>query len=184
LKPTSGAVSWGGAPIDTVLARRQAMVFQRPVLLRRTARDNIAFAQKTRGLPDNDAIDELLARVHLDGHDMTPARKLSGGEQQRLALARALATEPEILFLDEATASLDPVSTRIIEDIVTSCARNGLKVIFVTHNRHQAERLADDVLFLSEGQVCEHSSANAFFSAPQSPQAVAYLEGRLPDAAE
>ncbi|MEO0620151.1 MAG: ATP-binding cassette domain-containing protein, partial [Pseudomonadota bacterium] len=157
LQPTSGSVTWGGTQIDHRVTRRQAMVFQRPVLLRRTARDNIAFAQKTRGESDAGVIDDLLERVRLTGHGMTPARKLSGGEQQRLALARALATAPEILFLDEATASLDPVSTRIIEDIVTTDASKGMKVIFVTHNRHQAERLASDILFLSDGEVCEHT---------------------------
>ncbi len=179
--PTSGRISWGGITMSPEVRRRQAMVFQRPVLLRRTVSGNVRFAQKAQQIEDDGAIHALLEAVRLDEIADRPARKLSGGEQQRLALARALATRPDVLFLDEPTANLDPASTRIIEDLVTAVSEQGVKVVFVTHNIHQAQRLADDLVFLSAGAVCEHRPASEFFAAPRSPQAEAYLTGRLPE---
>ena len=108
-----------------------------------------------------------------------PARRLSGGEQQRLAIARALATEPDTLFLDEPTASLDPESVQAIEGIVTAAAREGVRIIFVTHDIQQARRLADDVVFLSNGRVVEEAPADAFFNGPETDVARAYLSGHL-----
>ncbi|HUS96578.1 MAG TPA: ATP-binding cassette domain-containing protein [Hyphomicrobiaceae bacterium] len=180
IAPTSGAILWGGQPLDAAIRRRQAMVFQRPVVLRRSVAANIDFVLGLRGKRANKTErDELLAHVGLLGQARQPARLLSGGEQQRLALARALALQPEILFLDEPTASLDPASTVMIEDIVMRAHRQGTKVFFVTHDIGQARRLADDVVFLYQGTVTEAASAENFFKAPASEAAQAYVDGRI-----
>jgi tungstate transport system ATP-binding protein len=174
--PSSGEILWGGHPLTTEVRRRQALVFQKPVLLRRSVAANLDFV-----LPGGSAArrDALLAHVGLAGHADQAARLLSGGEQQRLALARALATDPDVLFLDEPTASLDPASTLKIEEIVLDAAANGTRIVFITHDLGQARRLADDVVFLAKGRVAEHGTAATFFDAPASAPACAYLAGRL-----
>jgi len=177
--PTSGEVRWGGTPMNDTIRRRQAMVFQRPVLLRRSVAANIDFVLALRGPVDRDRRDEILSHVGLLDFANQAARLLSGGEQQRLALARALATEPEVLFLDEPTASLDPASVLAIEQIVTRAHQSGTRVIFVTHDIGQARRLADEVLFLHRGRLVEHARADRFFTSPESETAAAYLEGRI-----
>lgn len=182
IAPTKGWISWGEVACGPATRATQAMVFQKPVLLRRSVAANIDFVLKGRGLtrPVRRARrDELLARVGLEPRSRQPARLLSGGEQQRLALARALATRPRVLLLDEPTASLDPASVLGIEEIVAKAAQSGTKVIFVTHDIGQARRLADDVVFLHNGQVSEHALARSFFSSPTSEPALAYLEGRI-----
>ena len=179
IAPTAGEVLWAGAPPGRATRQRQAMVFQKPVLLRRSVAANIDFVQRARGRRDRARRDALLAHVGLDRHRDQPARLLSGGEQQRLALARALATDPEILLLDEPTASLDPASALMIEEIVSSAHAAGTKVIFVTHDPGQARRLADDVVFLHKGRLAEHAPAGRFFSHPASEAARYHLAGRL-----
>ena len=139
------------------------MVFQRPVMLRRTAAANVAYALPAR---DDARVAELLAQVGLRALADRPARKLSGGEQQRLALARALARDPEILFLDEPTASLDPAATKAVEDIVRAVAASGVKIVMATHDIGQARRLAGDIVFLVRGRLTEHADAASFFNAP------------------
>ena len=178
--PASGRILWDGAPLSDALRRRQAMVFQKPVLLRRSAGANLDFVLRARGRADPDRREALLHHVGLSGHARTPARRLSGGEQQRLALARALATDPEVMLLDEPTASLDPASTLRIERIVAGFAASGGKAVFVTHDLAQARRLADDVVFLHSGRVAEHAPAARFFAAPESAAARDFLDGRLP----
>ncbi len=108
-----------------------------------------------------------------------PARTLSAGEQQRLALTRAWALEPEVLFLDEPTASLDPAATRSIEQAIDAVHRSGAKVVMTTHDLGQARRLADEVLFLHHGRLVEHGPADDFFAAPKSRDGAAFLEGNL-----
>lgn len=179
MPPTAGRVSWGGASLTEAVRARQAMVFQRPVLLRRSVAANIDFVLKLRGAAAADRRDFLLDHVGLGEHAAVPARLLSGGEQQRLALARALAIDPEVLFLDEPTASLDPASMHRIEQIVGVASENGTKVVFVTHEQNQAERLADDVVFLHRGRVLEHTAADRFFDRPESDAARDYLSGRI-----
>ena len=179
LMPTRGTISWNGQPLTPVMRARQAMVFQKPVLLRRSVAANVDFAIRARGradIPRRDAMLDLVGLGHLGSR---AARKLSGGEQQRLALARALATSPELLFLDEPTASLDPASALMIETCIRDVCRQGTRIIFVTHDVSQARRLADDVVFLHHGQVHEHSSAERFFNRPESDAARQYLEGRI-----
>lgn len=179
IPPTAGRVSWGGAPLTEAVRARQAMVFQRPVLLRRSVAANIDFVLKLRGAVASDRRDFLLDHVGLGDHAAVPARLLSGGEQQRLALARALAIDPEVLFLDEPTASLDPASMQRIEQIVGVASENVTKVVFVTHEQDQAKRLADDVVFLHRGRVLEHTAADRFFDRPESDAARDYLSGRI-----
>ena len=183
VEPTKGQILFNGIPIDSKLRRKQALVFQKPVLLRRSVAANIEFVLKARGQSPKNR-DALLDRVGLSTHGDRPARRLSGGEQQRLAIARALATEPEILFLDEPTASLDPSSTQSIEQTVRQVAAEGVRVIFVTHDIGQARRLADDVIFLTNGRLAEQTPATTFFDNPQTPVARAYLDGRLDEFAE
>ena len=177
LRPSSGEIAWAEQDPMAVTAR-QALVFQKPVLLRRSVAANIDFVLKARGKPRARCA-ELLDHVGLTHKARQPARRLSGGEAQRLALARALATDPEVLFLDEATASLDPASVLAIETIVRQARDRGIRVILVTHDIGQARRMADDVLFLHGGHIAEHSAARSFFPDPQSPAARDYLNGRL-----
>lgn len=177
LPPSAGSIRWGGLPPSDVTAR-QALVFQKPVLLRRSVAANIDFVLKARR-KDRARRDMLLEHVGLAHKAGQPARLLSGGEAQRLALARALATEPEVLLLDEPTASLDPASVLAIETIVTEARDRGVRVIFVTHDMGQARRMADDVVFLHRGRVAEHSPAHAFFPTPQSQAARDYMNGRI-----
>lgn len=179
LKPTAGEVLWAGKPISDAVRLRQAMVFQRPVLLRRSVEANIRFVLKLRKKAASKRIEDILSEVGLATQAAQPARLLSGGEQQRLSLARALATDPRVLFLDEPTASLDPASTAAIEDIVRRAHQHGTKIIFVTHDVGQARRLADDVVFLDRGRLAEFSPAEKFFEAPASEAACHYLAGRL-----
>lgn len=177
MTPTSGQIMWGAkAPSDVM--SRQALVLQKPVLLRRSVAANIDFVLKARG-KDIGLRDGLLEHVGLLHKATQPARLLSGGEAQRLSLARALATEPEVLFLDEPTASLDPASVLAIERIVSDARSRGVRIVWVTHDIGQARRMADDVVFLQAGQVAEHSAAAAFFSEPRSQAARDYLDGRI-----
>lgn len=154
-------------------------MFQRPVLLRRSVAANIDFALRLRSARDPGRCRALLESVGLLDQARQPARLLSGGEQQRLALARALATDPDILFLDEPTAHLDPASTLIIERIVNAVHAAGCKIIYVTHDIAQARRLADQIVFLHRGRVAEVTPAADFFTRPASCAAKAYLQGRI-----
>jgi tungstate transport system ATP-binding protein len=145
-------------------------------MLRRTAAANVAYALNTR---DDRRVGEFLAQVGLSHLAARPARRLSGGEQQRLALARALARNPEILFLDEPTASLDPAATKAVEDIVRSVAASGVKIVMATHDIGQARRLAGGIVFLARGRLTERSEATQFFNSPATPEAAAFLRGDL-----
>lgn len=180
IPPSAGSVTWDGEPMNSAHRMRQAMVFQKPVLLRRSVAANVDFVLRSRGLPP-ERRDEVLERVGLADMGKRPARLLSGGEQQRLALARALACEPEVLFLDEATASLDPASVAAIEAIVCDAHEGGTKIVMITHDAGQARRLAGEVIFIHKGRIAEQGEAGAFFAAPASQAARAYLEGHLPD---
>jgi tungstate transport system ATP-binding protein len=179
VRPMAGRVEWGGEPMSEAVRRRQALVFQKPVLLRRSVAANIDFVLKARGSRDPTRRDALLDHVGLLARARQPARLLSGGEQQRLALARALAIEPVVLLLDEPTASLDPASVAAIEAIVQGAHERGVKIVFVTHDVGQARRLAHDVAFLAKGRLVEHAPAARFLDAPRSAEARAYLAGRL-----
>jgi len=182
LTPSSGAITWGDS--DPERRRRlQAMVFQRPVLLRRSALANIVYALKmariARAERERLAV-EALESVGLLHLAQRPARVLSGGEQQRLALARAWALHPEVLFLDEPTASLDPSATREIERVIQAFDASGTKIIMATHNLGQARRLGDEVLFIHQGRLVERAPVEQFFAQPAAAEAAAFVKGELP----
>ena len=166
--------------MDDAIRARQAMVFQRPTMLRRSATDNLRFVLShlahAKGV---ERAASLIADAKLEHAAATPARLLSGGEQQRLAIARARATEPEVLFLDEPAASLDPAATHAVETFIREIHDEGIKVILITHDVGQAKRLADDVVFMARGRIVEQAPADQFFNKPCSEAARAYLEGRL-----
>lgn len=180
LAPTSGRVQWHERDSPS-LRRRQAMVFQRPVMLRRSALANVVYALNVAGVADAQHVARAaLAEVGLKHLAHRSARVLSGGEQQRLALARAWALHPEVLFLDEPTASLDPSATREIEALIRAFDAAGTKVVMATHNLGQARRLGDEVLFLHQGRLVERSPVDRFFAKPASPEAAAFIKGELP----
>lgn len=176
LVPTSGQVRWQGkTPV-------QAMVFQHPVLLRRSALDNLTYVLAIHKAPR--AKRKARAYQALDTFGLTslahrPARVLSGGEQQRLALARAWLLDPAVLFLDEATSALDPAAIKAVEDAVMAFHASGTRIVMTTHDLHQAKRLADDVVFLHNGRLLEHSPAETFFDAPRSAEGRAFIQGEL-----
>ena len=177
LAPTEGRISWSSEDPR----RHQAMVFQRPVMLRRSALANVAYALKLAGVADaNRRAMAALEEVGLAHLAHRSARVLSGGEQQRLALARAWALHPEVLFLDEPTASLDPTATREIESLIRAFDAAGTKVVMATHNLGQARRLGDEVLYLHQGRVLERAPVDRFFSKPATPEAAAFIKGELP----
>ncbi|WP_280548226.1 MULTISPECIES: ATP-binding cassette domain-containing protein [unclassified Halomonas] len=176
LTPSAGRVHWEGRP------PRQAMVFQRPVLLRRSALANLAYALAVNGTPRRDRkprARQALERFGLAALEKRPARVLSGGEQQRLALARAWLLDPEVLFLDEPTSALDPAAIKAVEDAVQEFHNRGTRIVMSSHDLHQARRLADDVLFLCRGRLIEHTPTETFFTAPASSQARAFIRGDL-----
>ncbi|WP_022729317.1 energy-coupling factor ABC transporter ATP-binding protein [Fodinicurvata sediminis] len=181
LKPTGGRIHWAG-PAAGSAARRHALVFQRPVMLRRTARANLIHALSVAGVERSDRprrADAALDHFGLGELAERPARTLSGGEQQRLAIARAWALKPQVLFLDEPTSALDPAATRSIEQMIQSIHDEGVKIIMTTHDMGQARRLAQDVLFLHHGQLLEQTAAETFFTEPQTREARAFVKGEL-----
>lgn len=184
LAPSAGRVRFGG---DDTLSpaqarRRQAMVFERAVLLRRTAAANVRYALAVAGVrraARPERVAEVLARTGLRALAGRSARVLSAGERQRLALARAWALEPELLFLDEPTAALDPSAAAAVEGLIEAIAASGTKIVMTTHDLGQARRLAGEVLFLHGGKLEERSPAARFFAGPESPTARAFLKGEL-----
>ncbi len=179
ITPDSGSICWNGKALDLTVRKSQAIVFQKPVLLRRSVMSNIEFVLKNLPHKHQKTCQQILEEADLLDQQRQPARLLSGGEQQRLALSRALATSPQVLFLDEPTASIDPASTLLIEDLLSRVSQAGVKLILVTHDIGQAHRLASDVLFMHRGRILEHTEAGDFFKQPCSAQAKAFLHGEL-----
>lgn len=178
--PSRGRVTWGGRTESD--GKRRAIVFQRPVMLRRSAASNLAYALRTARMPRAEwarRISDILAQVGLAHLGDRPARRLSGGEQQRLALARALARDPEVLFLDEPTASLDPAATKAVEDILRGVAQSGVKIVMATHDLGQARRLAGEIVFMLRGEARECAPAERFFTAPQTSEGAAFTRGDI-----
>ncbi len=182
IAPDAGSVRQDGVPMGAVERARQAMVFQKPVLLRRSVAANLDYVLRRRSLgraARKARIAELLAEGGLAGKARQGARSLSGGEAQRLAILRALAAEPRILFLDEPTSALDPAATQGIETMILRAARRGTRIVMVTHDIGQARRLGHDVAIMHRGRVVEHGLAHDLFAAPQTDTTRRFLAGAL-----
>ncbi|MDX1540373.1 MAG: ATP-binding cassette domain-containing protein [Geminicoccaceae bacterium] len=181
LQPTAGRIVWADDDPGR-LRRRLAIVFQRPVLLRRSVEANVDYALKVQGLARaerRERVAEALEEVGLGPLARRSARVLSGGEQQRLQLARAWAQRPGVLFLDEPTAHLDPAATQAVEATVAALRDRGVEIVMTTHDLGQARRLADDVLFMHRGRLLEQAPAERFFHAPACAEAAAFIKGDL-----
>jgi tungstate transport system ATP-binding protein len=179
LAPAEGLVRWqeGAASPGQ---KRHAMVFQRPVMLRRSAVANLRHALRAVGALDADRrADEALARFGLSELAGRPARLLSGGEQQRLAIARAWALDPEVLFLDEPSSQLDPGATRQIEAMIANLASEGMTIMMATHDLAQARRLCQRVLFFHRGRIVEDAPAERFWKEPATAEGRAFIAGDL-----
>ena len=194
IPPSQGSVRWRGAEAgnqakssartlsSTEASRHQAMVFQRPVMLRRSVAANVDYALKLKGVPRRERIGTIarvLRQTGLKRLAAQPARVLSIGEQQKLALARAWALEPQVLFLDEPTASLDPAATHGVEEIIQAIHEAGTRIIMTTHDLGQARRMADEVIFINRGRILEMAPAERFFKAPENDLAQAFVQGEL-----
>ena len=179
-RPGGGDVTWG---IDEIEARaHQAYVFQSPIMMRRSVLESVAYALRVHGVSRRKArakARDWLEKVGLGAAADRPAQVLSGGERQKLALARALIREPQILFLDEPCASLDGRATREIEAILGAAYEQGVRVLMSTHDMGQARRLASEVLFLHKGLIHEAAPAEAFFAGPATAEARAFLNGDI-----
>lgn len=182
IAPTAGRIKWASPGAATGSARRHAMVFQKPVMLRRSARANIIHALAATGAgwrERRQRSDAALDRFGLAALADRPARLMSGGEQQRLAIARAWALRPEVLFLDEPTSQLDPGATRQIEEMLAALKAEGVTLVMATHDMGQVRRLADRVLFLNRGRLVEDAPTRTFFDSPASAEAPAFVAGDL-----
>jgi len=183
MTPDQGRVLWGGQRPDRARFPRLGFVFQKPVLLRRSTRANVHYALRAAGrslVDSHRRTERALAEAGLEHLAHAPARVLSGGEQRRLAIARALAVEPEVLFLDEPCANLDPASMAAVEAMIGQARSRGTRVVLVSHDIAQAHRLSDEIAFMHRGCIVEHGAVGAFFAAPQSGAAEAFLAGRIP----
>lgn len=181
LQPTRGRVSWAGLD-PRAAGRKVAMVFQRTVLLRRSVAANLDHALAVMGMGPAERQRRVIAALeeagllHLADHS---ARTLSGGEQQRLSLARAMVLEPRVLLLDEPTSNLDPGATGAVEAMIRRADAEGIRIVMTTHDIAQARRLADEVLFLHKGRLNTHATAGAFFSSPETEEARTFISGEL-----
>lgn len=182
--PHTGAIRIDGEHVPVrpplPLRRRVTTVFQRPRLLPGSVARNVGLGLEMRGISDPGRVEFLIERVGLGDFARQPALKLSGGEQQRVAVARALAIRPDLLLLDEATANLDPQNTAIIEDLLVEENRaNATTIVFVTHNQFQARRIARTCMMLLEGEDVAHQRAEDFFSETAADEVRAFLSGEL-----
>ena len=182
IPPEAGRIAYANGDRDVAGRRRHVMVFQRPVMLRRSARANLDHALAAVGCARADRgrrTDAALAHFGLSSLAGRPARLLSGGEQQRLAIARAWALAPELVYLDEPTSALDPGATRQIETMLATLRAEGVTLMLSTHDLGQARRLADHVLMLHRGRLVESAPADAFFAGPRTDIARAFVAGDL-----
>ncbi|MCY6382242.1 ATP-binding cassette domain-containing protein [Hoeflea prorocentri] len=181
-RPDSGVVLWNGVRPDRQRYCRFGMVLQRPVLLRRSARSNIEYALRSVGYGNAEARERAghaLEAAGLSALMNSSARVLSGGEMQRLALARALATAPDLLFLDEPTSSLDPASTQTIEAMVKDASKGGMRIVLIAHDLAQARRIGDEIIFMHRGKVVEHAPTDRFFGSPATAEANDFISGKI-----
>jgi tungstate transport system ATP-binding protein len=179
--PSNGSINWLGHCAEKP-EKYQAMVFQKPIMLKRSVIENLHFGLKCRGISKKirgPIVERIIEQIGLSRLSKIPARSLSTGEQQRLAIGRAWSLEPEVLFLDEPTANLDPAATHVVEEIIDSIKETGTTIVMATHDLGQARRLADNILFLYRGRILEKSSVEKFFTAPKNDLAQAFTQGEL-----
>ena len=178
--PREGTVQWNINNEEAVT--RQSFVFQTPVMMRRSVLENLLYPLKIRGVAKDErlqAAKHAITQIDLSDSANLNATFLSGGEKQKLAIARALTTKPEVLFLDEPTTNLDGRATREIETMLLAAQDQGTRIIMTTHDLGQARRLATDVLFLYRGLIHEQGKASTFFNSPQTTEARAFLIGDI-----
>lgn len=181
IQPDSGRIEWNGQPPHK-LRPALGMVLQKPVMLRRSVLANVEFALARTRMPAGsrrEAAEKALDQAGLLPLANQPATRLSGGETRRLAIVRAWSQQPRVLLLDEPCANLDPHSTARVENLIQDIHAGNTRIILSTHDLGQARRLADEVLFMADGMLYEHASAEAFFNRPTSSQARCFLEGKL-----
>lgn len=181
IDPTKGAVFWHGVPAPDTREER-GYIFQKPVVMRRSVAANLRFPMQAAKLPkdqQNRRITELLAMVGLTSFADQPAALLSGGEAQRMALARSLAGSPQVILMDEPTSSLDPSSVKDFETVILQLRNAGLGFFWSTHDLAQVKRVADRVLFISDGQIVENCTVDEFFNGSTSEAALRYIAGDL-----
>ena len=175
----NGKITYNLRQLDDNIRKQQAMVFQSPTLLRRTVLGNMEFVNSINKNTNMLDVKSILKKVGLEAFNNKPARLLSGGEKQRLSLARALLIQPKLLLLDEPTANLDPYSLKLIEDLISEENSKGTTIILTTHDMSQAKRLASDIIFINKGEILEQTQAKIFFKEPQTIEAKRYLTGEI-----
>ncbi|WP_340150430.1 ATP-binding cassette domain-containing protein [uncultured Sneathiella sp.] len=177
---SSGSVKWSVRKSDAYA--RQSFVFQTPVMLRRSVIENIAYPLYVRGVGHRTAratAEDWTAKVGLEYAAHRNALVLSGGEKQKLAMARALITAPDILFLDEPTTNLDGASTQEIEALIRVATEEGTRIVMATHDFGQASRLASEILFMYHGAIHERAAVSDFFDGPKTKEATTFIRGDL-----
>jgi tungstate transport system ATP-binding protein len=180
IRLATGQVSYA-IPAKTA-QEQQSFVFQSPIMLRRSVLENLAYPLMVNGQDKKTAMHSARSwatKIGLSAHMDRPAPFLSGGEKQKIAVARALIKSPKLLFLDEPTASLDGAATAEIETLLTEAQSTGTTIIMSTHNIGQAHRMANSVLFMKDGKINAHSAANAFFDKPPTDAAQKFITGDI-----
>jgi tungstate transport system ATP-binding protein len=181
LAPDAGNVAWNGGAPDASSYARLGYMLQTPVLLRRSARANLEFALRALGRDGEAArrgANLALVAAGLETVANTSARLLSGGEKQRLSLARALIGEPDAVFLDEPTEGLDPAASAVIEKRIVELSRSGALTVLVTHDLGLARRVADRVMFMDGGRIIETAAAKTFFRKPATNEGRRFLDAQ------
>lgn len=176
------AVKYGG-PESLTVQRSMAMVFQRPATFSGSVAYNVALGLQVRGTNKKQAQEQVAAALQMVGlaeYAQRAAVTLSGGEAQRMALARALVTKPRVLLLDEPTANLDPANVAMLEDIIRQVAQSReTTIIMVTHNLHQAKRVAGETIFLNRGKLVEQGPTETIFANPGHPETKMFISGEM-----
>lgn len=179
----SGQILFNNQNTDAKTLRHiSTLVFQKTIMFTMNVYDNLAYGLKIRKIPKDELakrIPEALQAVRLSGFEKRRAKKLSGGEQQRIALARAFLLDPNVLFLDEPTANLDPNSATIIEKAIIGKKSSQRIIVMATHNLNQARRMADEIVHIHDGEIVEVAKPEDFFLNPKSEITRKFIHGEL-----